>query len=130
MDQDRRREARIAVNLAVSCRIPARPVRGTIEDISYEGCRIRMSDALAELGATAMIMLPGCEPVTGIVVWKDINTIGVCFVRALDEQAAIFFGLTAAEAVDEPEEKDEPHEAMGLCAQLHHWIRKQVDVAA
>jgi hypothetical protein len=127
---DRRREARIEVNLAASCRIPARPVRGRIEDVSYEGCRIRMSNANAEIGATALIQVPGAQPISGIVMWKDHSMIGVCFMRPLDAAGAVAFGLAEPEPPAAPEPVAIPETPQGLYARLHHWFRQQIDLAA
>ncbi|MGN6496768.1 MAG: PilZ domain-containing protein [Tsuneonella sp.] len=127
---DRRREARIEVNIAAACRIPAKPVRGQIDNVSYEGCRIRMSNANAEIGATALIQLPGCRPVSGIVVWKDRYMIGVCFMRRLDLAGAVAFGLAEPEPPAASEPVAIPATPQRFYARLHHWFRQQIDLVA
>jgi hypothetical protein len=120
---ERRREERNETNVLLTCRVPARPCRAIMHDLSHTGCRIELPDANVELGGTALLDLPGAGSTTGHVVWTRGNIAGIEFHRRLAGAAAVALGL------DEPPEPvaPEPEEPIiepNLRGLLQHWIRR------
>ena len=65
---ERRFDERIETHVQLTCRVPARPCRAIMHDLSRVGCRLEVTGSTVELGATAMIDLPGAAAVAGRVV--------------------------------------------------------------
>ena len=89
---ERRLAERMETNVQLICRVPARPCRAFMQDLSHTGCRLEIPDALIELGGTAVIDLCG-RPITGQVVWVRGNVAGVKFQRRLPQSVAIAIGV-------------------------------------
>ena len=68
---ERRSTERAPIDVSLTCRIPARPLRGVIRDVSHQGCRIEVPGAPIELGGTALLELPGAGSVAGRIVWTQ-----------------------------------------------------------
>ena len=120
---ERRQEERIETNVLLTCRVPARPVRATMHDLSHTGCRLELPDAHVELGATALVDLPGAGRVAGRVVWVRGRQCGIEFERAVRGAAAVAVGLDEPEpepAEAAPTEPDGP----SLPGLLRPWIRR------
>ena len=62
---ERRFDERIETHVQLTCRVPARPCRAIMHDLSRVGCRLEVTGSTVELGATAMIDLPGAAAVAG-----------------------------------------------------------------
>ena len=73
---ERRFDERIETHVQLTCRVPARPCRAIMHDLSRVGCRLEVTGSTVELGATAMIDLPGAAAVAGRVVWIRGNQAG------------------------------------------------------
>ena len=119
---ERRVEDRTETNVLLMCRVPARPCRAIMHDVSHEGCRLELPDANAELGGTALLDLPGAAQFPGRVVWVRGTQAGIRFHRRLRGTPAIALGLEEPEPkpVFEPEPGPEP----GVQGLLRHWIRR------
>ena len=119
---ERRVEDRIETNVLLTCRVPARPSRAIMHDLSHEGCRLELPQANAELGGTALLDLPGVAQVAGRVVWVRGTQAGIRFHRRLRGAVAVALGLDEPEPepVYQPEPAQEP-KGEGL---LRHWIRR------
>ena len=120
---ERRIEARIETDVHLTCRIPARPSRTTLHDLSHYGCRLDLTDANVELGGTVLLDFPGAPLFPGHVVWIRGNQAGVHFERPLQGAPAVALGLDQPEPEPEPYQLPEParDERGGL---LKHWIRR------
>ena len=86
---ERRREERTGTNVMLTCRVPARPCRAVMHDLSHTGCRIELPDGNVELGGTALLDLPGAGQVAGRVVWVRGHVAGIEFLRRLSAAASI-----------------------------------------
>lgn len=120
---ERRAAERSPITVSLTCRMPASPRPATIRDVSRDGCRIEVPGAPMELGATALLELPGAAKISGRIVWVHGRTAGVRFDRALRGPTAVMLGLEQPPtevAEPEPEPLEKPS---GL---LHHWIRRAV----
>jgi hypothetical protein len=120
---ERRLAERTETNVLLTCRVPARPCRATMLDVSHLGCSLEMPDANIELGGTALLDLPGAGEISGLVVWVRGKRAGVRFHRRLTGKAAVVLGLEEPE----PEPAAEPLAAAGdsnLREMLRHWIRR------
>ena len=119
---ERRRDERIETNVQLSCRVPARPVRAIMHDLSHSGCRLQFGEASIELGATALVDLPGMRRASGRIVWVEGNLAGVRFDRRIGKADAVKLGLEQPdpEADKEPEPIEEPN-VQGL---IRHWFRR------
>ena len=53
--EERRSAQRAAIEVKLTCRLPARPQSATLRDISYHGCRIDVPGAPIEVGGTALL---------------------------------------------------------------------------
>jgi len=117
---ERRREERIETEVHLTCRVPARPCRAIMHDLSHTGCRLEVRDATIELGGTALIDVAGGHQVAGRVMWMRGNVAGIRFHRRLSKAASIVLGL------DEPEPEPEPEPDTGpkVGGLLRHWIRR------
>ena len=119
---ERRREERIETDVHLTCRVPARPCRATMHDLSHTGCRLEFREASIELGGTALIDLPGAGQVAGRIVWIRGNRAGIQFLRRLGKTAAIALGLEQPEPEPQPDpDADNGSNFGGL---LRHWIRR------
>ena len=124
MATERRQEERIETNVLLTCRVPARPVRAMMRDLSHTGCRLELADTHVELGGTALVDLPGAGRVAGRVMWVRGRHCGIEFDRALRGPMAVAFGLEEPEpepVAAEPLETDDGPSLPGL---LRHWIRR------
>ena len=124
---ERRLEERIETNVLLTCRVPARPCRAIMHDLSHAGCRLELPDGNIELGGTALIDLPGVSQVTGRVVWIRGNQAGIQFHRRLAGAAAVALGLEEPEPEPVEAESSEPAEDANLGGMLRHWIRRLTD---
>jgi len=118
---ERRSEPRLETKVLLTCRVPARPCRATMHDLSHAGCRIEFGEAGVELGGTALVDLPGLPHVAGRIVWVRGNSAGIRFERRLGKTASVALGLDKPEpepAVAEYEPEVRPE---GI---LRHWIRR------
>lgn len=120
---ERRLETRMATNVQLNCRVPARPCRAIMHDLSHEGCRLELPHANVELGATALLDLPGTTRFPGRVVWIRSNVAGIRFDRRLGGRAAVALGLDDPEPEPEPAPL-EPAGQPNLHGLLRHWIRR------
>lgn len=118
---ERRLRERIETNVHLTCRVPARPCRTTVQDLSANGCRLELPDANIELGGTVLLDLPGEARFPGRVVWIRGNLAGIQFFRQLTGPAAVVLGIEAP--APEPEEP-EPVEDPNLKGFLRHWMRR------
>jgi hypothetical protein len=103
---ERRQDERIETNVLLTCRVPARPVRAVMRDLSHTGC------------------LPGAGRVSGRVAWVRGRHCGIEFERPVRGAAAVAVGLDAPDpepAMAEPLQADEGPSLPGL---LRHWIRR------
>ena len=94
---ERRFEERTATNVHLTCRVPARPCRAIMRDLSHTGCRLDVPEGNVELGGTALIDVPGAARIVGRVVWIKGTEAGIRFERPLRGPVAVALGL------DEPE---------------------------
>ena len=118
---ERRFSERVETSVHLTCRVPARPCRTVLQDLSAFGCRLELPDASIELGGTVLLDLPGAARFPGCVVWIRGNTAGIRFLRQLTGTAAVALGIEAPEPViDSPEPAEEPE----LAGFLRHWIRR------
>ena len=121
---ERRFDERIETHVQLTCRVPARPCRAIMHDLSRVGCRLEVTGSTVELGATAMIDLPGAAAVAGRVVWIRGNQAGIQFSRSLSKAASIALGL------DEPEPEQAVSERADIAripsreGFLPHWMRR------
>ena len=119
---ERRLDERIETDVHLTCRVPARPCRAMMHDLSHTGCRLEFRDASVELGATALIDLPGAQ-VAGRIVWIRGAVAGIQFDRRLGKGVSIALGLDEPEPVVEEETPTES-KVGGL---LRHWMRRLSD---
>jgi len=120
---ERRRDERTETSVLLTCRVPARPCRAILHDLSHTGCRIELPDGNVELGGTALLDLPAAGQVTGRVVWVRGDVAGIEFLRRLSGATSIALGL------DEPPEPvvaepEEPIVEPNLRGLLRHWMRR------
>jgi len=120
---ERRRDERTETNVLLTCRVPARPCRAVMHDLSHTGCRIELPDANVELGGTALLDLPAAGQVAGTVVWVRGRVAGIKFLRRLGGSAAVALGL---DAPPEPAaaKREELFVEPNLRGMLRHWIRR------
>ena len=119
---ERRLDERIETDVHLTCRVPARPCRAMMHDLSHTGCRLEFRDASVELGATALIDLPGAQ-VAGRIVWIRGAVAGIQFDRRLGKGVSIALGLDEPEPVVEEETPTES-KVGGL---LRPWMRRLSD---
>ena len=119
---ERRLDERIETDVHLTCRVPARPCRAMMHDLSHTGCRLEFRDASVELGATALIDLPGAQ-VAGRIVWIRGAVAGIQFDRRLGKAVSVALGLEDPEPVVEEETPSES-KVGGL---LRHWMRRLSD---
>jgi hypothetical protein len=122
---ERRSAQRTPIDLALTCRMPARPQPATLRDVTHHGCRIEVPGAPIELGGTTLIEVPGAGKVTGSVVWTQGRTAGVRFERALGSHVAVALGL---EQPKPPEPEPEPEASQPAGGILRHWFRRLAGV--
>jgi hypothetical protein len=118
---ERRRDERTGTNVLLTCRVPARPCRAIMHDLSHTGCRIELPDGNVELGGTALLDLPAAGQVAGRVVWVRGHVAGIEFLRRLSGATSIALGLDEA---PEPAEPKEPFVEPNLRGLLRHWMRR------
>jgi hypothetical protein len=121
---ERRRDERNVTNVLLTCRVPARPCRAIMHDLSHTGCRLELPDANVERGSTALLELPGAGRASGHIVWTSGNVVGIEFYHRLRGAAAIALGLDEPEpepAAPEPDERTDESLLRGI---LRHWIRR------
>jgi len=121
---ERRGDERNEASVVLTCRVPARPCRAIILDLSHTGCRLELPDASVELGGTTLLDLPGARRTSGRVVWTSGNVAGIEFDHPLGEEAAIALGLDEPESKPVPPEPDEQLSEPNLRGILPHWIRR------
>ena len=121
---ERRLEERTETNVLLTCRVPARPCRAIMHDLSHAGCRLELPDGNVKLGGTALVDLPGAAQVPGRVVWIRGNQAGIQFHRRLTGAAAVALGLDEPEPEPVAAEALEPAENSNLRGILRHWIRR------
>lgn len=121
---ERRVEERIETDVHLTCRIPARPSRTILHDLSHHGCRIDLSDANVELGGTILLDFPGAPLFPGNVVWIRGDQAGIHFERPLRGAPAVALGLDAPEPEPEEVQAYEPAEDAHSEGLLRHWIRR------
>jgi hypothetical protein len=128
LSTERRYDARIETDVHMTCRIPARPCRTTMQDVSHYGCRLDVPEGNVELGGTVLIDLPGAAMFPGSVVWIRGSQVGVRFLRRLRGAPAVALGLEEAEPEVVVDEVVQPRsKAEGL---LSHWFRRLTGRAA
>lgn len=121
---ERRARPRNEANVKLSCRVPARPRSAELQDVSREGCRLRLNGSHAEFGATALIDLPSAPEFPGRVVWINGNIAGIRFDRPIKTATAVALGL------EDPAEETATTEAQingsspNIEQLLRHWIRR------
>ncbi|MGZ3270007.1 MAG: PilZ domain-containing protein [Croceibacterium sp.] len=118
---ERRSAERLTIEVSLTCRMPARPLRSVVRDISHHGCRIEVSAGQIELGGTALLELPGVGHVSGRVVWIHGKAAGVRFDRALGRPAAVALGLEEPKPVEASPVSEIAMPPQGI---LHHWFRR------
>lgn len=124
---ERRKQDRMETNAHLTCRVPARPCRVVMHDLSHEGCRIELHEMIADLGGTALLELPGAERFPGRVIWVRGNQAGLRFERRLGKPAAVALGLELPDPEpEEPEVVEEPVDS-SLPDILRHWMRRLTD---
>ena len=121
---ERRHEERIETNVLLTCRVPARPVRAVMRDLSHTGCRLELPDAHVELGGTALVDLPGAGRVAGRVAWVRGRHCGIEFERPVRGAAAVALGLDAPDPEPAMAEPLQANEGPSLPGLLRHWIRR------
>lgn len=117
--EERRSLDRMAIDVSLTCRMPARPQPATIRDISHHGCKIEVPGAPMELGGTALLELPGAMKIKGQIVWTRGKTAGIRFERSLGSSAAVALGLEEAKPLEVAFEPA-PQAPGGI---LRHWFR-------
>lgn len=122
---DRRARKRVAMDREITCRIPARPARVKLLDVSATGCRLKLVGMRVEPGATVHIDLPDGSSVAGTAVWYEAAKVGVHFHAELEEAQAVALGLlretrAPANAHVEPLAQ-QPRQA--------HWLRRSGSAA-
>ena len=122
---ERRTAERTTIDVNLTCRMPARPQRAIIRDVSRQGCKIEVPGAPMELGGTALLELPGMMNVTGQIVWTKGKTAGIRFERTLGSSAAVALGLEQAKPVEVMVEIEYPQPGAGI---LRHWFRRLAGV--
>ena len=120
---ERRRDERNVTNVLLTCRVPARPCRAIMHDLSHTGCRLELPDANVELGGTALLDLPAAGQVAGRVVWVRSGVAGIEFLRRLSGEASIALGLDEPPP-PAPPEPEEPVYEPNLRGMLRHWMRR------
>ena len=120
---ERRRDERTGTSVLLTCRVPARPCRAVIHDLSHTGCRIELPEGNVELGGTALLDLPAAGQVTGRVVWVRGHVAGIRFLRRLSGPASIALGLDEPPEPAAPE-PEEPFYEPNLRGMLRHWMRR------
>jgi hypothetical protein len=121
---ERRQDERIETNVLLTCRVPARPVRAVMRDLSHTGCRLELPDAHVELGGTALVDLPGAGRVAGRVAWVRGRHCGIQFERAVRGRSAVAVGLEEPASEPVAPEQVEADEGPSLPGLLRHWIRR------
>jgi hypothetical protein len=119
---ERRRELRIETNVALDCRMPAMPRKGFMDDVSSQGCRLRIPVGQLELGSTVLVDLPRAPRFPGTIVWLDSIHAGVRFDRRLGRQTSIALGLEDPEP--EPDLELVAIEQSTRQGLLRHWMRR------
>jgi len=122
---ERRTTERMPIDVTLTCRMPARPQRAVVRDVSRHGCKIEVPGAPMELGGTALLELPGMTNVAGQIVWTRGKTAGIRFERALGSSAAVALGLEQAKPVEVMVEIEYPQPGTGI---LRHWFRRLAGV--
>jgi hypothetical protein len=109
------------IEVSLTCRIPARPMRAVIRDVSRHGCRIEVPGAPIELGGTALLELPDAGKIAGSIVWTQGKIAGVRFDRALSGSAAVALGLEQAQPAETIAAIEYAPQPAGI---LRHWFRR------
>ena len=120
---ERRERSRIAKDAELICRSPAWPLEARLLDVSYSGCRLRLAERRIGVGMTVHFELPGAGPVSGKVVWRRREQVGLQFETELSFEQAVSLGL---------EEAAEPEPAFGPIEDQQaapHWLRLRCRVA-
>ena len=119
--QNRRRLDRTPTDIGLTCRVPARPSRARILDLSNYGCRIAIASNDAMKGSSIVLELPNGDRMDGLVVWVRGKEAGVRFAHRLRPNTAIALGLEV-EVREEAKALLEPEVAQAQ--KLPHWFRK------
>ena len=118
---ERRRDDRKETNLHVTCRVPARPRRAFMHDLSHTGCRLEFGERDVEKGGTVLVEPPGVPQIPGQVVWTDGYQAGVKFDQWLASSASVALGLDQPEPEAETKDMAEDERRYGL---LRHLRRR------
>ena len=70
-------------NIVLDCRMPVRPARALLCDISDTGCRIEVFDGHALKGSTIFFEIDGRAEFAGQIVWVRGTEAGVRFMHRL-----------------------------------------------
>ncbi|QYJ07712.1 PilZ domain-containing protein [Qipengyuania flava] len=124
-NDDRRARKRVATDRELTCRIPARPARVKLLDVSATGCRLKVVGMRVEPGATVHIDLPDGRSVAGTAVWYESARIGVRFESELDEAQAVALGLLSESSVP----TDAHVEPIAPQPRTAHWLRRSRSAA-
>ena len=122
---ERRTAERTTIDVNLTCRMPARPQRATVRDVSHQGCKIEVPGSPIELGGTALLELPGMTNVSGQIVWTNGRTAGIRFDRSLGSSASVALGQEQAKPVEVMVEIEYPQPGAGI---LRHWFRRLAGV--
>jgi hypothetical protein len=121
---ERRREERNETDVLLTCRVPARPCRAVMHDLSHTGCRLELPDATVEVGGTALLEFPGAGRTSGHIVWTRGDAAGVEFHHRLGGAAAVALGLEKPEPEPVAPGPDDRADEANLRGILRHWIRR------
>lgn len=124
-NDDRRARKRVATDREITCRIPARPARVKLLDVSATGCRLKVVGMRVEPGATVHIDLPDGGSVIGTAVWYEAAKVGVHFEEPLDEDQSVALGLLSKTSV-----ATHAHvEPIAQQPRKAHWLRRSRSAA-
>lgn len=84
---ERRKTHRFKTDRAVQARIPATPVLVTVLDLSTAGCMIRYDGPPIRPGTSILLDLSEMDEVSGQVIWRETEKMGVEFHQELAADA-------------------------------------------
>lgn len=91
---DNRKLSRVATEDEVAFAIDDVVRHGRMTNLSVEGCRIAWPGADEVMGAPVEVTLLQGVVVSGTVVWRDADAIGVTFAKTLPEATVRYFRLS------------------------------------